>query len=93
MTKNTGNAGKGRPKGSKNKVTTLLRDAVVQAAEAVGQDGKGKEGLVGYLKDLAVNEKKAFATLMGRAMPMQIAGTDEDGEPTAITITYVNAND
>ena len=40
------NAGRGRPKGSKNKVTSLLKDAILQAA---GQAGD-KEGMVGYLR-------------------------------------------
>lgn len=75
-------AGKGRPKGATNKTTKLLKDAVLKAAEAVGEDGKGKEGLVGYLKDLATNEKKAFSALLARVMPMQIEGTGEDGSIT-----------
>jgi hypothetical protein len=39
----------GRKKGTPNKTTVLLKDAILQAADAAG----GKEGLVGYLTNLA----------------------------------------
>ena len=56
------NAGKGRPKGSKNKVTSLLKDAVLEAAEAAGD----KEGMVGYLKEQASKNPTAFMSLLGK---------------------------
>ena len=42
-------AGAGRPKGSKNKITLGLKEAFLVALETVGEDGKGKNGLTGYL--------------------------------------------
>ncbi|MEM9668692.1 MAG: hypothetical protein AAF950_07170 [Pseudomonadota bacterium] len=72
----------------------LIRNAVLEAAEAVGEDGNGKDGLVGYLKDLAINERKSFATLLSRAMPMQVeASADGAGEPVTVKIQYVGAKD
>jgi hypothetical protein len=71
---NRGNAGKGRPKGSPNKTTSLLKDAIILAAEKTGADQKGKDGLVGYCQFLAREEPKAFAALMGRVLPMQVTG-------------------
>lgn len=70
--------GAGRKKGSQVKCTTALKEAVVTAATLVGQDGKGKGGLIGYLKDLAINEKKAFAGLLGKAMPLLLTGDKDD---------------
>lgn len=65
-------AGKGRTKGVPNKSTQALKDAILLAAEKVGQDGKGKDGLTGYLIGLAKSEPKAFSSLLGRVLPLTI---------------------
>lgn len=67
-------AGKGRVKGTPNKTTALLKDAIIKAAEASGEDKTGKGGLVGYCTFLAKEEPKAFAQLLGKVLPMQITG-------------------
>lgn len=74
----------GRPKGSPNRTTALLKEAILKAAELVGEDGKGKGKLTGYCKFLAAAEPKAFAALLGKVLPMQIAG--EDGGPVVVEI-------
>lgn len=71
-----GKGNPGRPKGAPNKTTRVLKEAVVQAAEAVGADGKGKQGLVGYLTHLARTEPRAFSSLLAKAMPIQLEGGD-----------------
>lgn len=68
------NAGKGRPKGAVNKTTAALKDAILEAAKSVGQDGKGKGGLTGYLKRVAEQDVKAFASLLGKVLPLQVVG-------------------
>lgn len=74
------NAGKGRPNGAVNKTTKVLKEAIIMAAEEAGQDGKGKGGLVGYLVGLATTQPKAFASLLGRVIPLQVEGAGENGE-------------
>lgn len=64
----------GRVKGTPNKTTALLKDAIIKAAEASGEDKQGKDGLVGYCTFLAKEEPKAFAQLLGKVLPMQITG-------------------
>ena len=64
--------GTGRQKGTRNRTTTLLKDAILQAATLVGQDGKGKDGLVGYLKMLAVKERAVYSRLLEKVLPMQL---------------------
>lgn len=83
-------AGKGRVKGTPNKTTALLKDAIIKAAEATGEDLNGKEGLVGYCKFLAAKEPKAFAGLLGKVLPMQITG---EGEGPIQVIIRRHAND
>lgn len=64
------NAGKGRPKGSKNKTTALLKDAILIAATGAGGPG----GLVGYLTLQAHENPAAFMSLLGKVLPLQITG-------------------
>ena len=78
----------GNPKGRpKNKNAELIREAVVIAAEAVGEDQKGKDGLVGYCKFLAKEHPAAFTGLIGKVLPMQLA--DEAGGPLRIVFETV----
>lgn len=83
-------AGRGRKKGEVNKTTRVLKEAILLAAQETGQDGKGKGGLTGYCRFLAAKEPKAFATLLGRVLPLQVEGTGADGAITFRTI-YENA--
>jgi hypothetical protein len=76
---NKGNAGKGRPKGAVNKTTAALKDAILIAAEREGEDGKGKGKLTGYLRRVAREDVKAFSSLLGRVLPLQVTG--EGGGP------------
>lgn len=69
-------AGPGRPKGVPNKTTTALKEAILDAAVGVGEDGGGKGGLTGYLRVLARSEPKAFAGLLGKVLPLQVTGAD-----------------
>lgn len=64
-------AGKGRPKGAKNKTTSILKDAIIQAAKNAG----GKDELVGYLEKQAKNNPAQFMTLLGKVLPLQVDGS------------------
>jgi len=65
----------GRQRGTVNKTTALLKDAVLEAAEAAGD----KEGMVGYLTTQAKQNPTAFMSLLGRVLPIQNAANDDDG--------------
>ena len=58
------------PQAPTNKARNL-REAVILAAEAVGEDGRGHNGVVGYLKNAAVEEPKAYLKLFAKILPMQ----------------------
>jgi hypothetical protein len=60
----------GRAKGTVNKTTALLKDAILKAAELAG----GEQGLVGYLAQQAVDNPGPFMALLGKVLPLQIAG-------------------
>jgi hypothetical protein len=68
-------AGAGRPKGRPNKTTTQLKEAILGALEAAG----GKEGSVGYLRRLAIENSSAFASLLAKVLPSTLAASESDG--------------
>ena len=78
--------GAGRKIGANGKINKLIREAVLEAADNVGSDGKGKGGMVGYLQERAIDQPQAFMGLLGRAMPMQVEGSGDDGS-IEITVT------
>jgi hypothetical protein len=77
-------AGAGRPKGSPNKTTTQLREAILGALEAAG----GEEGSVGYLKRLAIENSSAFASLLGKVLPTTLAAASESDGGLGTKITF-----
>lgn len=68
----------GRPKGSKNKVPVELKRAIMEATAMVGRDGKGKDGLHGYLMRLAIGHPKVYARLLEKLIPMHIKIDDDN---------------
>ena len=60
------------PKPGAIRTTNVLKDAVLYAAKCLGEDGKGRHGLVGYLMNLGRTQPVAFASLLGRVLPYNI---------------------
>ena len=77
---NRGNAGKGRPKGSPNKITSDVKRAILEATEAAGGEG----GMVSYLTAQASANPAAFMTLLGKVLPLTLAG-DSDNPINMVT--------
>jgi hypothetical protein len=73
--------GSGRKKGTPNKTTALLKDAILQAAELAG----GEKGLVAYLARQAIENPGPFMALLGKVLPLQIGGDEASGP---ITFTW-----
>ena len=67
--------GPGRPKGSQNKITVALKEAILLAAERAG----GDDGVVGYLERLAIENSSAFAGLLGKVLPTTLSTPESDG--------------
>lgn len=77
-----------RGSGGKKLMTKNIVEAALAAAEAVGRDGNGKDGMVGYLTSVAKRHPKQFITFLGRCIPVQVHGTGfgENG----VTVNMVN---
>lgn len=69
--------GAGRPKGSLDKGNAMIREMIVQALEEAGG--------VEYLRTTAASHPAAFLSLIGKVMPVQIAG--EGGGPVRQSLT------
>lgn len=78
----------GRTKGTPNKLTRTLKEAILEAAERAG----GKGGTVEYLERQATANPTAFMSLLGKVLPMQVQGPDnEDGTPGEIVLRLIDA--
>lgn len=81
--KNTGNAGKGRPKGVPNKTTAKVKDMILGALD--------QKGGIDYLVRQADENPTAFLTLVGKVLPLQVAHEGNIGQ--AVTVTFRRADD
>jgi hypothetical protein len=68
---------RGRPPGSANKTTRILKEAILLAAEQTGENLRGRHGLVGYLRRQARREPVAFMSLLKSVLPMQMVHSGE----------------
>lgn len=72
------NAGKGQNKGSPNKVTKTLKEALLASFETLGGEA--------WLVQLAESDPKAYASLLGRLVPSEI-GLEVERNDERIIIT------
>jgi hypothetical protein len=77
----------GRKKGTPNVVTKDLKIAIIEAPARLGSDGKGKDGLVGYLMVLAAEDTRTYGALLRALLPLQTAPKPDD------TITFRSAEE
>jgi hypothetical protein len=73
---NRGNAGKGRPKGAKNKTTATAKEAIALAAEGIG----GVDRMIEWIKEDDANEKVFWSQMYTKLLPHQVEGTGDNGE-------------
>lgn len=73
-------AGPGRPKGSQNKLTREIKEAIVNAFEKVGSED--------YLVRVAQEDPRTFCSLLGRALPLQVTGDAENPVEHKLTIAW-----
>jgi hypothetical protein len=71
-----GKPGPGRPKGIPNKTTQAIKDMITAALDEAGG--------ISYLVRQAEENPKAFLSLVGRVVPMQVTG--DGGGPLVVTV-------
>ncbi len=65
----------GKPKGTPNKITVTLREAILAAGEAAGGEG----GLTAYLTRLALENSSAYSGLLAKVLPTTLSTPESDG--------------
>ena len=69
--KRTGKQG-GRKPGSQNVISREIKEVVITAANLVGSNRRGKDGLIGYMRRLAVRNEAVFGGLLRQVMGTQV---------------------
>ena len=64
----------GRQKGTPNKTTKIAKDAIAEAAEALG----GAERMVAWAREDAQNERVFWGTIYPKLLPIQIGGDPDN---------------
>jgi hypothetical protein len=82
---NTGNAGKGRPKGALNKTTKAAKDAIALAAEGLG----GTERLIAWAQQDPKNEAAFWTSIYPKLIPVTLAGDPENPLQTVSRVELV----
>ncbi len=74
-----GNAGKGRPRGSRNKTTLAAKEAIARAAEGLG----GVQALIVWVKKDDQNERIFWSSIYPKLLPLKVSGEVEMGAKLA----------
>ena len=74
-------AGRGRPRGAKNKLSANLKDMIIAALDAAGG--------VEYLARQAERNPTAFMNLLGKILPMQ-TGEESDNRIVQMKVTTMS---
>lgn len=82
QTKNLTNRGRGRPKGSENKLAKEAKDVIAAAAAELG----GEKRLLEWAKKDPKNETVFWSQIYTKLIPVQLTG--KDGGPVEVAHTY-----
>ena len=80
-----GNAGKGRPKGARNKTTLAAKEAIALAADRIG----GADALVRWVKAGEDNERIFWSVIYPKLLPLKVNSEVEVGNKLARALTWL----
>jgi hypothetical protein len=84
--------GSGRKKGQANTLTRFSRDAIIEGLSRYGSDGKGKDGLVGFVLAAVRKDIRNGVTMLGTITPKQLEATVNKTEIKYQSIAEVDAD-
>jgi hypothetical protein len=81
----------GRKKGTPNKISSALKEAILEAAENAGKrlNPDAESGTVAYLEHIAIQEPASFCSLLGKVLPMTIADAEQNREIKYVVKSHV----
>jgi hypothetical protein len=81
----------GRKKGTPNKISSALKEAILEAAENAGKrlNPDAESGTVAYLEQIAIQEPASFCSLLGKVLPMTIADAEQNRETKYVVTSRV----
>jgi hypothetical protein len=62
----------GRKKGTPNRLTAEIKEMIIAAFTELGADGRGEEGLKGFIKKIGREDLKSSAMLLRAVLPTQV---------------------
>jgi hypothetical protein len=71
----------GRKRGTPNLISAVYKEAILEAAYRVGNDGNGTDGLLGYFKWVAGHHQTAYVRLLMNLLPLDAAISNTSEEP------------
>ena len=86
---NRGNAGKGRPKGSRNRTTSAAKATIEDAVEGLG----GADRLRARVRESPENERVFWSSIFPRLLPLPVTGKDEEPFQVASHVLIVLAKE
>jgi len=86
---NRGNAGKGRPKGSRNRTTSAAKAIIEDAVEGLG----GADRLLAWVRESPENERVFWSSIFPKLLPLQVTGKDEEPFKVSSHILIVPAKE
>lgn len=76
--------GRGRPKGSPNKLSKAAKDVIAQAAEGLG----GADRLLEWAKADPQNERAFWATIYPKLLPLTLSGDPDAPLDLSLTVGF-----
>lgn len=81
-------AGKGRPKGAKNKTTTIMKEAMIAVYDDLQKDADPKKPHAHFIQWAKANDTE-FYKLASKLLPIQLTGDDGEDIKVAHSIELI----
>lgn len=66
----------GKPAGVRHLLNKSVKECILEAAARLGSDGKGRDGLVGFMMSVGRRHPTHLLALIGKVLPLQLQAPD-----------------